>query len=168
MKRKYKTALIWTSFILGIFGFLWWAGQIQSSKASTAQLPNVVSVLVSDKQLYDFGTISMANGLVKTVFKVTNPTDKSIEVKKITTSCMCTKAYVLEGASRKGPFGMPGHGVVPPANESINAGETKEIEVVYDPAAHGPAGVGLIDRFIYLEEKNGSVLPLEIKARVTP
>lgn len=168
MKRKHKTTLVWTFLILGMFGFLWWAGQIQSSKASTAQLPNAQSALVSDRQLYDFSTISMANGLVKTVFKVTNPTDKRIEVKKITTSCMCTKAYVLEGTSRKGPFGMPGHGIVPLANESIDAGETKEIEVVYDPAAHGPAGVGLIDRFIYLEEKNGSVLPLEIKAQVTP
>ena len=168
MKRKYKTALVWTFLIVGMFGFLWWAGQIQSSKASAVQQQGTRSVLVSDKNLYDFSTISMANGLVKTIFKVTNPTDKDINVGKITTSCMCTNVYVLEGTSRKGPFGMPGHGIVPRANEIIKAGETQDIEVVYDPAAHGPAGVGAIDRFVYLEDTNGGVLQLEIKARVTP
>jgi hypothetical protein len=57
---------------------------------------------------------------------------------------------------------------VPKANELIKAGSSLDIEVVYDPAAHGPAGVGAVDRFVYLTEPNGGTLELEIKAVVTP
>ena len=55
-----------------------------------------------------------------------------------------------------------------PANEIIKAGESRKIRVVYDPNAHGPAGVGQIDRFIELTDSNGAKLQLEIKANVTP
>lgn len=111
----------------------------------------------------------MANGNVEKLFKVTNSTDGDIILKSLTTSCMCTTAYIEQDGARKGPFGMPGHGrPVPAANEVIPAGGTINIVAVFDPAAHGPAGVGRIDRFIYLKENSGAVLELEIKANVTP
>lgn len=164
---KNKTVITWALIIVGLFGLMWWGGQSQASLPSQEQT-ETQSVLTSDKTLFEFGTISMAKGLVSTVFKVTNPTENDINVESVTTSCMCTKAYVLKGSDRKGPFGMPGHGVVPKANEVIKAGETRDIEVVYDPAAHGPAGVGPIDRFVFLQDTSGAVLRLEIKAVVTP
>ena len=118
--------------------------------------------------LHDFGTISMANGKVDYTFKITNKTDKDIDIKTLTTSCMCTNAYIENAGVEKGPFGMPGMGYVPPANELVKAGESRDIKVVYDPAAHGPAGVGAIDRFIYLTDDAGGTNQLEIKANVTP
>ena len=63
---------------------------------------------------------------------------------------------------------MPGMGFVPPANEVIKAGEIRAIRVVYDPNAHGPAGVGQIDRFVELTDSSGGAIQLEIKALVTP
>ena len=112
---------------------------------------------------------SMAKGKVNYVFSVLNPTDKDIFVPSVTTSCMCTKANIIKpDGSRKGPFGMPSMGYVPRADETINPGQTMQVEAVYDPAAHGPAGVGSIDRFIYLEDSTGATLRLEIKANVTP
>ena len=64
---------------------------------------------------------------------------------------------------------MPGHGgVVPKANALVKAGELLDIEVVFDPNAHGPAGVGRIDRFINLTDENGGELQFEIKALVKP
>mgnify|MGYP001618214936 FL=1 len=83
---------------------------------------------------------------------------------------MCTTAYIIrENGSKSRPFGMPGHGgAVPRANEIIKAGESRDIEVVYDPNAHGPAGVGRIDRLVYLEDADGNKLQFEIKANVTP
>ena len=63
---------------------------------------------------------------------------------------------------------MPGMGYVPPANELIKAGESRTIRVVYNPNAHGPAGVGRIDRFVTLTDEAGGALQLEIKALVTP
>ena len=82
---------------------------------------------------------------------------------------MCTAAYIVRGdGEKKGPFSMPGHRPVPKAKEIIKAGESRGIEVVYDPNAHGPAGVGMINRFVYLEDREGNKMQFEIKANVTP
>lgn len=126
------------------------------------------SQLQAPEKIFDFGKISMAKGNVEKIFKVSNPTGKNIFVKTITTSCMCTSAYIVKDGSEKGPFKMPGMGYVPPVNETIKAGGSIEIKVVYDPNAHGPAGVGIIDRFVYLTDADGGKLQLEIKAIVTP
>lgn len=125
--------------------------------------------LVALESFYDFGTISMKDGKVTKVFKVINGTDKDIFFPRLTTSCMCTAAFFvgLDG-NKSGPFGMPGMGMVPKLDQTIKAGQSAEVEAVYDPNAHGPAGVGKIDRFIYLEDSNGDKLQFEIKAVVTP
>lgn len=127
-------------------------------------------LLTASEKIYDFGTISMKNGNVSRDFTVTNSGDKDVNVKTVLTSCMCTSALIVEpDGSIKGPFGMAGHGgSVPPANEIIKAGESRIIRVVFNPNAHGPAGVGPIDRFIDLTDASGSTLQLEIKAVVTP
>ena len=125
--------------------------------------------LSASETLYDFGTISMKNGDVTKEFVVANPLSEDIKVETMVTSCMCTRAYmVLQDGEVKGPFGMPGMGYVPPANEVIEAGGTRVIRVVYDPNAHGPAGVGRIDRFVTLTSDKGETLKLEIRALVTP
>ncbi len=120
--------------------------------------------------LYDFGKISMKDGNVTKDFIITNTTDTQATLRNLTTSCMCTTAYIVGAdGEAKGPFGMPGHGgAVPPANETIPAGESRTIRVVYDPNAHGPAGVGQIDRTITLVDASNGTLTLEIKANVTP
>jgi hypothetical protein len=111
----------------------------------------------------------MKNNEVTKDFIVSNPTNNDIVLPTLVTSCMCTKAYfVLPDGNTKGPFGMPGMGYVPSLNEKIGAGESRTIRVVYDPNAHGPAGVGSIDRFITLTDSTGRDLKLEIKAVVTP
>ena len=111
----------------------------------------------------------MKNGNVTKEFTVTNPTNQDITVSTMLTSCMCTTAFIVKpDGSTKGPFGMAGMGYVPPANEIIKAEESRVIRVVYDPNAHGPAGVGRIDRFVMLTDSEGGTLELEIKALVTP
>src|SRR3990167_6021897 len=85
------------------------------------------SSLIVSETFYDFGTISMKNGNVSKEFTVTNSSDQNITLSKVLTSCMCTNAFIVRpDGSAKGPFGMSGHGVaVPPANELINAGESR-------------------------------------------
>ena len=127
------------------------------------------SVLSTPEQTYDFGVISMKNGNVYHVFKIANPADKDIMIEQVSTSCMCTVAYILEGASRTGPFGMPGMGYGSNrANKLFKAGDTMNIEVVFDPNAHGPAGVGPMERSVHLTDAGGGALHLEIKALVKP
>lgn len=152
---------------IGLLGLMVWGSSVQ--KTVTVVNTGAKSVLTTSEKLYDFGTISMKNGNVTKEFTVTNSSDKNIYVPSLTTSCMCTKAYIVESdGSTKGPFGMPSMGYVPPANETIKAGENKIIRAVYDPNAHGPAGVGQIDRIITLTDASGASLQLEIKALVTP
>jgi Protein of unknown function (DUF1573) len=167
---KSNTNLIASVILLILVGlFIWGYAGKGGTTASVQQPSAATSALTAPETLYDFGTISMKDGNVTKEFTVTNPTDKDMMVSTILTSCMCTKAFiVLLDGSTKGPFGMPGMGSVPPADELIKAGESRTIRVVYDPNAHGPAGVGRIDRFITLTDASGGALQLEIKALVTP
>ncbi|MDO8481589.1 MAG: DUF1573 domain-containing protein [bacterium] len=170
-----KTTITIVTFIAVVTGlFVWGAAGRAGTAASVQGAPGTAtsgtkSALSALETFYDFGTISMKNGNVTKEFTVTNPTNEDITVKTVLTSCMCTTAFVVNAdGSVKGPFRMPGMGYVPPANETIKAGESRIIRVVYDPNAHGPAGVGQIDRFVMLTDSSDGTLELEIKALVTP
>lgn len=171
MKSKtiYTTLAVIVVFV-GLFGWGYAArssttASVQSGTGASAQK----SQLTTAETFHDFGTISMKNGNVTKEFTVTNPTSQDITVKTVLTSCMCTAAFIVKAdGSTKGPFGMPGMGSVPPADEIIKAGEGRTVRVVYDPNAHGPAGVGQIDRFVILTDDSGGTLEYEIKANVTP
>ena len=102
------------------------------------------------------------------MFKIKNNGDKEVKVSKLYTSCMCTSASLITSDGRRGPFSMPGHSSIPVIDVPLKAGEEAEIEVVYDPAAHGPAGVGRIERDVILENDAGAPLTLKIAANVTP
>lgn len=168
---KYKSTIILTTLVLAIIGTFVW-GYFNKSSTSSVQgvsSDKAHSALAAAETFYDFGQISMKNGDVQKDFVINNPTGTDIFIPRVATSCMCTKAYIVEAdGSAKGPFGMLSMGYVPPANETIKPGESKIIRVVYDPNAHGPAGIGPIDRFISVTDANGGVLQLEIKALVTP
>lgn len=158
-----------TVAILVLAGIMFLGKSIQGNVAISESEPKgSASLLTVTEKSYDFGTISMKNGLVEHVFKVSNPSDKDVLVKKVATSCMCTAAYIEGGETKKGPFGMEGHGFLPPANILIKAGESKDVRVVFDPNAHGPAGVGRIDRAVMLSDGAGSGLQFSIRAVVTP
>lgn len=136
----------------------------QSQKSTVSD-----SSLTAPEMAYDFGTISMAKGKVTKLFTVNNGTAVPITVHKLYTSCMCTSAALLQGDRRVGPFGMEGHGgPIPTINEELAAGQEAQIEVTFDPAAHGPAGIGPIARNVFLETTDGKKLVFEIKAQVTP
>lgn len=171
---KLNTISIISIVLLVIVGLFVWGyagkgGTTASVQGAPGSNSTAKSALTTPEMFYDFGTISMKNGNVTKEFTVKNQTDTDIIVSTVLTSCMCTSAFIVEpDGSIKGPFKMPGMGYVPPANELIKAGESRIIRVVYDPNAHGPAGVGRIDRFVTLTDANGDTLQLEIKALVTP
>ena len=167
---KTKTIIISIALVLGIALLLAWGNAASAPIPGAPAAGTTKSALVASEPFYDFGTISMKNGNVIKEFTVTNPTAESIALEAVFTSCMCTTAFIVGAdGSAKGPFGMPGHGgAVPPANESVGAGESRIIRGVYDPNAHGPAGVGRIDRFVTLVDDSGATLEYEIKANVTP
>lgn len=161
-----KTIIITLLIVVGLIGLVWWGSKNQKPPIESS---GEKSVLTTSQNLYDFGTISMKDGDVIKEFIITNPTDKDIFVPTIVTSCMCTKAFIVKpDGTTKGPYSMPSMGYVWPSDETVKAKDNMIVRVVYDPNAHGPAGVGFIDRFITITDESGNELQLEIKATVTP
>ena len=162
---KYKNTLIGLLITVGVLGGIIWYARPDKTGDPTA---TVLSTLVTQETSYDFGSVSMAKGNVEKIFKIKNTDSSPAVIEKISTSCMCTEASLIKSGREFGPFGMPGHGFTPKINESLSPGEEAEIKVVFDPTAHGPAGVGFIERIVYIEEKDRLPLELKIKAVVTP
>lgn len=172
MKKSQNNILIAVVAVLAFVAFVWLAKPGDTVNGGSGSGGPSVSVgsgsLVASEKSYDFGTVSMAAGKVTRTFKVKNPGDKAVTVTKLYTSCMCTTASLMTSEGKKGPFGMPGHAAVPSISAPVKAGEEADVEVTFDPAAHGPAGVGRIQRNIMLENDAGAPLSLEISANVTP
>lgn len=139
------------------------SAQNSTSAASGSKNSNQ---LESSEDNFDFGTVPMNNGKVSHAFKLKNDGQEPLLINKVYTSCMCTQAKVISASGQSGPFGMPGHGgAISKANVAINPGEEFTVEAVFDPAAHGPAGVGLAQRSIFLET-NSTVSPkVELRFR---
>lgn len=126
-------------------------------------------ILSAIDSFYDFGTISMSDGKVSRMFKITNSAGTPVQIKKIYTSCMCTTATLITKEGAAGPFGMPGHASIPTISQIIPPNEEASIEAIFDPAAHGPEGVGRVRRTVYIEtDTQKEPLELTFEATVTP
>src|SRR3989344_6646290 len=149
--------------VLGITFFV----KDDSTEKPVVALPteNGASALLATEDFFDFGTISMRNGKVSRVFSVRNNEEEPMMIQSVYTSCMCTEALVTDSLGKKhGPFGMPGH-TSPRTNITVGAGESVSVEAIFDPAAHGPSGVGLAERSIYLETNSTEKPRIELKFR---
>ncbi len=156
--------------IIIILGGLIWIASPDAGTSNGAAVSTVRNgtFVVEGANKYDFGTISMAAGTVTRTFKLRNTGDQPVIIQKIYTSCMCTTATLSLSGKQFGPYGMPGHGAIPSINQTINPNEDATVEVVFDPAAHGPAGVGRIQRTVTIENNAGTPVELLIAAIVTP
>ena len=162
-----KTTVIGITIAIAVLGGIIWTARPNPGN-NTASVPlSSIKALKAEETNFDFGQISMAAGKVKHVFKIENTGGGPVTVEKMYTSCMCTEALLMTNGKQFGPYGMPGHGFAPKINATINPGEEATVEVVFDPAAHGPAGVGPIERAVYLETPTGTE-ELRIKAVVKP
>lgn len=117
---------------------------------------------------FDFGTVSMAAGKVEHRFWFRNDSTAPVLVKRVYTSCMCTTAKLVKSTRIIGTYGMPGHGVLPDVDESFAPGEAAYLDVVFDPAAHGPAGLGRTERVVSVESDTGQRLQLAFVVNVRP
>ena len=125
--------------------------------------------LVSARPHYDFGTISMAAGNVSTTYRIRNDSAAPLVINRIFTSCMCTTATLIMASGRKqGPFGMPGHGPLKAVSAQLAPGEVALLEMVFDPAAHGPSGIGRIERVVTVNAAGVRPLQLGMVALVRP
>lgn len=117
---------------------------------------------------FEFGPVSMAAGKVKHRYWIRNEGGAPVEIRRIYTSCMCTTATFVKGMRIVGTYGMPGHGPLPDVNVALGPNETAYIDAVFDPAAHGPAGLGHTERVITVEPAAGEPLQVAFSAEVKP
>lgn len=151
--------------LLAVLGWF----SVGRERPATVSGPSSTSALVAENGSFDFGEVEMKRGVVSTTFVIRNSGDKPLEITKVYTSCMCTEAsLILPGRQPLGPFGMPGHGFIPTLNAVLGVGEEAQVKAFFDPAAHGPAGIGRVSRTIYLENNAGAPLTLNFTANVVP
>jgi len=117
---------------------------------------------------YDLGDVAIGGGVVRREYQIKNVSGKNIKLKKIATSCMCTKASFEIGERKTKFFGMEGHGDFnPPVNVEIPEGGVGKVVIEFDPAAHGPSGVGPFERSVYLTFSDpAGIKELKFKGRV--
>lgn len=123
-------------------------GAVLMSGDNTDQEPIVASENTEvslGETSYDWGTIGINDGNVEHVFEIKNEGSEDLILSDVTTSCTCTTAQVSIGEEQSPEFGMH---TKSDYQLSVPAGETAKLKVVYDPAFHGPSGVGPINRQI--------------------
>lgn len=160
-----------TLITIGIIFFLIafaWIGWKNLPQNKVSNFPASQGILVAQEKSFDFGEISMAKGIVTHSFTIQNEGKEPVNIGRIYTSCMCTTASLIKKEETFGPYGMLGHGYIPKINTKMEPGEVATVQVFFDPAAHGPAGIGRIQRSITIENDGVNPLVLEIFALVTP
>ena len=179
-KRKTLYALVAGTAIVILFGIYFssqktspqprsgYQEQPAAGQSAAGQFSGA-NALASIAPLFNFGKISMAAGNVSHRYWIRNTGAAPLTITRITTSCMCTVATLITPAGRTyGPFGMPGHAPIPNLEERLAPGEAAQVEIVFDPAAHGPAGIGRNDRTVTIRNDAGRPLELRFNAMVSP
>lgn len=155
--------------IIVIAGLVFVARSSQRGREPTESVTaSSKGILSAQETSYNFNTVSMANGDVSHIFKIKNTGPETVTITKLYTSCMCTKASLKINGKTTGPFGMAGHGFIPSINVKVEPEQEVEVEAVFDPNAHGPAGVGKIDRVVTVENNAGAPSIFQFSAVVTP
>ena len=163
-----KTIIGIVTTILVLGGLIWIARPDSQNRITSSSVRNSGTLIVEETNNYDFGTISMAAGKVKHQFKIKNTGSKAVTINKMYTSCMCTTAALTIGDRQFGPYSMPGHEAIPRIDQMVNPNEEVTVEVIFDPAAHGPAGLGRIQRTITIENNTGQPVEFQFAAVVPP
>lgn len=163
MKNVLLTLTI-TFFAFGIIAWLARPGSGPSDGGGSAG----ESILIASSSFHDFGDVSMAAGDVSFVYTISNDGTEPVTIGKVFSSCMCTSAVLSLAGREYGPYGMQGHGFIPRVNKPLAPGETAQLKVTFDPAAHGPAGVGQISRTVTIEQDDSAPLVVSFEANVTP
>lgn len=136
-----------------------------SSTVSTTVSTSQNAEVSVDQKTYDWGTINMKDGNVSKTFVIKNTGTDVLKLTKVKTSCHCTKAQVTINGNTSPSFGMntvsSWVGEVAPGNEA-------QLNIVFDPAYHGPNGVGPITRYISVDtnDSNNSTLEFTLTANV--
>ena len=114
---------------------------------------------------HDWGEIKIDGGKAEKIFMIKSTGAGPLKLSDVSTSCMCTTAQVIIDGKGGPLFGM--HQKSSWVGE-IPAGKEAELKIVFDPAFHGPSGVGSMTRQIEVatNDKNNPKLEFMLKGNV--
>lgn len=152
-----ETKIIVFAFIVVAVLALGGAFFLSSKSSGTAgQSESLLLNIESSPNFYDLGSVPINGGIVAKEYEVKNTTDRTLKLSRIATSCMCTLASVKIGDKETKFFGMEMTGDKNPLlNIDLKPGEIARVTTKFDPAAHGPQGVGPFDRIVWLYFNEG-------------
>lgn len=110
---------------------------------------------------YDAGTVAIGAGLVKKTYEIKNVGDGELKISSIQTSCDCTSAILKVGDKESPKFGM--HSTSAFWSQEIIPGEIGYLEVIFDPAFHGPHGIGQMLRVVFLSTNDSQNKKVEVR-----
>lgn len=158
---KFIIGIVITSFVVLAAG-IFLAGKIKGSP-EIAVSQNAKAQIGKTK--HDWGEIKLKGGDVKKIFVIKNAGTGPLKLANIKTSCMCTTARVKIGGEKSPYFGM--HSNSSWVGQVLPGGEAK-LEVIFDPAYHGPSGIGPIEREVTVEtnDPNNRIITFNLSANV--
>lgn len=139
-----------------IAGGVWWSARDGAVSGVSVTSDDAKAQVM--ESTYDWGEISIDGGKVEKVFDIKNAGAGVLQLYNVSTSCMCTTAQLLLGDRQSPEFSMHSKSSykleVPP-------GETAQLKVVFDPAFHGPSGIGPVTRQIEVQTNDANQQKLD-------
>lgn len=148
-EKKIILITVFVSILVIVTG-VFLIGKISSPMVSASQNAKAYTI---DPTSYDWGDIDYNGGIVAKIFTIKNTGSGVLSFSNIRTSCHCTKARMIIGGKTSPDFGMSG---VSSWIGNVDPGKEAKLEVLFDPAFHGPQGVGAVNRFVSVETNDAS------------
>lgn len=121
---------------------------LSNTITSTQVSPSQNAKVEVDQKTFDWGNIPYSGGDVTKTFTIKNTGSDALKLTGVKTSCTCTKAQIIIDGSTSPYFSM--HSTSSWVGE-VAPGKQAELTVIFDPAFHGPQGVGPVERLVSMQ-----------------
>lgn len=151
MNNKKAIIIMVISTIVLLFGGVFFLTKTTSTPQISAS--QNAKAYVADPTSFDWGNIPMDKGNKVKTFTIKNAGTEMLKLYNVKTSCHCTKAYVSINGVDSPSFGMDS---LSSWTGEVPAGKEAKLTVVFDPAYHGPSGMGAVNRFVSVETNDAA------------
>lgn len=149
--------ITFTLFILG--GGIY----VLSTSSAPVKITSSQNAKISvDQKTFDWGNIPYSGGNATKTFTIKNIGSDTLKLTGVKTSCTCTKAQIVIDGKSSPYFSM--HATSAWVGE-VAPGKEAQLTVIFDPAFHGPTGVGPIERVISMQTNDTQNPSLEFSLK---
>ena len=151
-QNKFILLSLLATIVIMVVGIFWVSSATSTSTVNASTHAKATTI---DPTSSDWGQIPMFKGTVSKVFRIKNTGTDTLRLFNIRTSCHCTTAEVTTPTDTSPLFKMD---TISSWVGTVAPGKEAKLEVVFDPAFHGPDAVGPITRYVEVET-NDKALP---------